>query len=76
VKIIEVEYRELVSEGFNNRTVGARALVEGESAGTALLRLKSWVKNELQNNESLTHHQKVQIAKEIIDKMADDAIPF
>jgi hypothetical protein len=76
MKIIEVEYRELVSEGFNNVAIGGRAQVEeGETPEGVILRLKSWVKNELQNRESLTHHQKWEIAKEMVSKMVDE-IPF
>ena len=77
MKIIEVEYRELVSEGFNNKTIGARAIVEdGETPGVSLLKLRAWVRNELETKESLTYFQKCQIAKEVINKIANEVIPF
>ena len=77
MKIIEVEYRELISEGFNNKTIGAKAIVEdGETPEVSLLKLKAWVRNELLIKESLTNYQKCQIAKEVINKIANEEIPF
>ena len=76
MEIIEVEYSELISEGFNNRRVGAKATVaEHESPQAVLWKLKKWVSKEL-GKESITHYQKVQIAKEIITEMAEKEIPF
>ena len=68
MKIIEVEYSELLSEGFNNRKVGVpRALVDdNETPVEALIKLKKWVREQLGKPDVLTRYQKVQIAKEII----------
>ncbi len=78
MKIIEVEYSELFSEGFNNRKVGVpRALVEkNETPVEALIKLKKWVREQLGKKETLTHYQKVQIAKEIILETERNEIPF
>jgi len=77
MKIIEVEYSELLSEGFNNRKVGGRALVDqNERPEDALDDLKNWVSKELCKKETLTHYQKVQIAKEIILEAERNEIPY
>lgn len=77
MKIIEVEYSELVSEGFNNKKISARGIVENnETAGMALGKIKEWVKNQLGITSTLSHYNKVQIAKEIINEVADKELPF
>ncbi len=77
MKIIEVEYSELVSEGFNNHKIGACATVnENETPQDVLNTLKRWVWEQLGKKESLTHYQKVQIAKEIILETERNEIPY
>ena len=78
MEIVEVEYSELLSEGFNNRKVGVRATVnENETPQAVLDKLKQWVSEQIGRKEFfLTHYQKVQIAKEIILEIERNEIPY
>ena len=77
MKIHDIEYTELISVGFNHVRIGAHAELDyDEKAEDGLNKLKKWVKAQLGVKDNLTYYEKCQIAREVVNKMVDETIPF